>query len=394
MGDNGVLDVSAPLVKVLHVYRTYFPDSQGGLEEVIRQICLSTRDFGVESRVFVPSRSPRPREIDGPEGKTVRVRQNFEIASCGFALGGLGEFRRQVAWADVVHYHFPWPFADLLHMAAGRPAASVVTYHSDIVRQQALTRVYRPLMNRFLGSVARIVATSPNYLATSDVLSRYRDKVDVIPIGIDEPSYPVPDSTLLAQVEAEFGRDFFLFVGVLRYYKGLHLLLQAMQGAAYPVVIVGAGPEAGALKRQAEKLGLENVRFGGYLPDATKMALFRLCRAVVFPSHLRAEAFGVTLLEAAMSGKPLISAEVGTGTSYINRDLETGLVVTAGSVAALREAMDRIAADGEAAQRMGLAARRRYEDLFTGLAMGRRYAELYREIAAARPDLAAECRES
>ena len=36
-------------LKVLHVYRTYFPDTQGGLEEVIRQICLNTRAEGVES---------------------------------------------------------------------------------------------------------------------------------------------------------------------------------------------------------------------------------------------------------------------------------------------------------------------------------------------------------
>lgn len=372
-------------MKVLHVYRTYFPDSQGGLEEVIRQICLNTRDHGVESRVFTLSRRPDPAVIEAPEGLVVRVKQNFEIASCGFTFGGLAEFRRQVAWADVVHYHFPWPYADIMHAAADHPRPSVVTYHSDIVRQKTLSQLYRPLMNHFLGSVDKIVATSPNYFATSDVLSRFSDKVDIVPIGIDRDSYPevTPESEVYRQVEEAFGRGFFLFVGVLRYYKGLHILLDAIREAPYKVVIVGSGPVENELRRQARDLGLTNVHFCGYVEDDVKMAMFQLCRAVVFPSYLRSEAFGVTLLEGAMCGRPLISAEVGSGTSHINVDRQTGLVVTPGCSKSLREAMDHLYARTADAETMGENARRRYEELFTGVAMGQRYAEVYRDVQLA-----------
>ena len=62
----------------------------------------------------------------------------------------------------MVHYHFPWPFADLLEMIAGGSKPYIVTYHSDIVRQKLLGKYYRPLMNRFLGGAARVVATSQN----------------------------------------------------------------------------------------------------------------------------------------------------------------------------------------------------------------------------------------
>jgi rhamnosyl/mannosyltransferase len=287
-----------------------------------------------------------------------------------------------VAWADIVHYHFPWPYADFMHAVAGRPPGSIVTYHSDIVRQKLLSLMYRPLMNSFLGSMARIVATSPNYFATSDVLSRFADKVEIVPIGIDRTSYPAisADSPVLKSVEAEYGSDYFLFVGVLRYYKGLHFLLDAIKGADFRVVIAGCGPVEQDLRRQADRLGLDNVRFSGYVPDETKMALFKLCRAVVFPSYLRSEAFGVTLLEGAMCGKPLISAEVGTGTSHINIDEQTGLVVAPGCVSSLREAMQRLHSSAEDAERMGAAALRRYEELFTGTAMGRRYAAVYRDL--------------
>lgn len=369
-------------MKVLHVYRTYFPDSQGGLEEVIRQICLNTREQGVESRIFTLAGNPDPAVIDLPEGRVVRIRKSFEIASNSIALGGMGEFRRQVQWADVVHYHFPWPWADVMHTLAGKPAAAVVTYHSDIVRQRLLSLVYRPLMRHFLNGMARIVATSPNYRVSSDVLRRYGDKVDVIPIGLDADSYPevAQLGDVSGRMQARYGRDFFFFIGVLRYYKGLHFLLQAIKGAPFRVVIAGSGPEEQALRRQAAELGLDNVEFCGRVSDAEKMALFELCRAVVLPSHLRSEAFGVSLLEGAMSGRPLVSAEVGTGTSYINVDGETGLVVTPGCAASLRQALDHLHGNPAEAAAMGERARQRYETGFTGAIMGRQYAALYRRV--------------
>jgi rhamnosyl/mannosyltransferase len=113
------------------------------------------------------------------------------------------------------------------------------------------------------------------------------------------------------------------------------------------------------------------------------MALFRLCRAVVFPSYLRSEAFGVTLLEGAMSARPLISAEVGSGTSHVNIHGETGLVVPPGNSKALREAMDDLQGNPSKARLMGSKARQRYEQLFTGRRMGERYVDAYRRILAA-----------
>ena len=371
-------------MKVLHVYRTYFPDSQGGLEEVIRQICLGTRHSGVTSRVFTLSGEPYPRVLPRVEADVVRVRKSFEIASCGFALTGIRRFAREVAWADIVHYHYPWPFSDMLYLLAGRGKPAVLTYHSDVVRQQFLLSVYRPLMRRYLGAMDRIVATSPNYFATSEVLKEFADKVAVIPIGLDEPSYPALDECNrdLAPAAERYGRDFFLFVGVLRYYKGLHILLDAIKGAPYNVIIVGAGPVEAELREQALRLGLDNVVFAGFVSDREKMALFQLCRAVVFPSYLRSEAFGVTLLEGAMSARPLISAEVGSGTSHVNIDGETGLVVPPGNSLALRAAMDELYCDERKARAMGERARQRYEALFTGRGMGEQYAAIYAEVQA------------
>ncbi len=367
-------------MKVLHVYRTYYPSTQGGLEETIRQLCLNTASHGVETRVMAPAADPSRKVVRYSGSRVYQPRLSFELASCSVSWESVTMFRRLQGWADIVHYHFPWPFADVLHELARPNQPTILTYHSDIVRQKLLSKIYKPLMNRFLGSVNRIVCTSPNYFATSDVLPRFGEKVEVIPIGLNESTYPQPRTSDLEAVRAGIGENFFLFVGVLRYYKGLHILLDAVKGAPYKVVIAGSGPTEAELKSQARSLDLSNVIFAGHVSDAMKVALFKLSRGVVFPSYLRSEAFGVTLLEGAMYGKPLISTEVGSGTSHVNVDNETGIVVPPGSAPALRKAMNQLHDNPDTAAAMGRRARERYDMLFTGDLMAGRYAEIYRTL--------------
>ena len=231
-----------------------------------------------------------------------------------------------------------------------------------------------------LGKMACIVSTSQNYVVTSDTLGRYSEKVEIIPIGLDDQSYPDAGDKLIELTKEKVGEDFFLFIGVLRYYKGLHILLDAIRDTDLQVVIVGAGPVEQELRQHVQRLKLHNVRFMGYVEDDEKVALIKLSRAIVFPSYLRSEAFGVTLLEGAMYGKPLISTEIGTGTSYVNMHDETGFVVPPADPKRLREAMETLDEDDELAAQMGKAARKRYEQLFTGKLMGQRYAELYERL--------------
>ncbi|OON60497.1 glycosyl transferase family 1 [Massilia sp. KIM] len=377
-------------MRVLHFYKTYYPDSMGGIEQVIRQLCVGTGRLGVSNTVLSLSRHDKlvPFEFEGH--MVHRVPLNAEIASNAISLQSLGALTRMAREADVVHYHFPWPFMDLAHFVARVDKPTVVSYHSDIVRQRHLLRLYQPLKHRFLRSVDAIVAASPNYLASSPVLARYPDKTRVITYGLDKSTYPQPEPARLAHWRARLGPRFFLFVGVLRYYKGLHVLLEAAAGTDYPVVVVGAGPIETELKQQAQRLGLNNVVFLGALDDADKVALLTLSYALAFPSHLRSEAFGISLLEGAMYGKPMISCEIGTGTTYINVDGETGLVVPPSDPVALRGAMRTLWENPELARQMGRRAEMRYQELFTSETMAASYLSLYEELApqAAAPKLA------
>ncbi|MBI3727605.1 MAG: glycosyltransferase family 4 protein [Burkholderiales bacterium] len=367
-------------MKVLHFYRTYYPDTFGGVEQVIRQMAVGTTRLGVENEVLTLTRDADRPLIEFEGHKVHRAHLNFEIASTGFSWSALSRFVELAKQVDVIHYHFPWPFMDIAHFLGRIKKPSVVTYHSDIVRQKYLLKLYSPLKHQFLRDVDRIVATSPNYLATSPTLELYKDKTEVITYGLDNSIYPVPSAELLAKWRAIVGENFFLFVGMLRYYKGLHILLEAAAGTDIPIVIVGDGPEEIELKRQAESLQLKNVHFLGALPEPDKIALLTLCYALAFPSHLRSEAFGISLLEGAMYGKPMISSEIGTGTTYINVAGQTGMVVPPSDPAAFRQAMEYLLAHPQEAAQMGINARQRYLDLFTADKMASNYARLYQQV--------------
>jgi rhamnosyl/mannosyltransferase len=367
-------------MRVLHFFKTYLPDSVGGIEQVIFQLCESGAQHGIESQVLTLSADPTPPVVQLGQHEVHRAKLDIQFASTGFSWSVFKQFREMAAEADVVNYHFPWPFMDLVHFASGIKKPSVVTYHSDIIRQKHLLKLYRPLMNRFLASADRIVAASPNYLHTSDVLQQFHAKTRVIPYGLNKAGYPQPDSERMAHWRQQVGDKFFLFVGVMRYYKGLHILLDALKDLDYPVVIVGAGPLELELHAQAAALGLRNIHFLGRLGDEDKVALLQLSYAIVFPSHLRSEAFGISLLEGAMYGKPMISSEIGTGTSYINIHNETGLVVPPSQPLAFREAMRTLWENPARAAQMGAKAEARYRQLFTADEMGRKWTELYEEL--------------
>ncbi|WP_449123551.1 glycosyltransferase family 4 protein [Pseudomonas sp. MPG01] len=368
------------MIKVLHFFKTYYPETMGGIEQVIFQIAQGGAERGFSSQVLYLSERGAARNEAVGNHVTHRSKLDLHVASTGFSLSAFKDFSQLAKEADVVHYHFPWPYMDLVHFATRHGKPSVVSYHSDIVKQKTLLKLYQPLMRRFLSSVDCIVASSPNYAQSSPVLKKFRDKVEIIPYGLDRATYPVVSAERLAYWRSKVGEKFFLFVGALRYYKGLDYLLDAAKINGLPVVILGGGHQEAELREQAFRLGISSVHFLGGLGDDDKAALLTLCHAFVFPSHLRSESFGISLLEAAMYGKPLISCEIGSGTTYINIAGETGLVVPPRDAVALSAAMVRLSQDSVLAKIMGQRALQRYEDVFRADAMVAAYATIYQKL--------------
>ena len=340
------------------------------------------RGRDVETRIFALSPRPHPETIAHPEGKVFRSKAWAAPASCdigGFAA--LRQYRRLCAWADVVHHHAPWPFGDFLHFLSGCRKPLVVTWHSDVVRQKLLGLACAPLRDALLRRARAVVATSPAYAHTSPTLSRpdVAAKLRVIPPGMQDSPAPADDTATIAENPVARG-PFILFLGALRYYKGLTFLVEAARDSAAPLVICGAGDD-----RELRLLAGDspNIVFAGHVREEKKWALLRACSALVLPSHLRSEAYGMVLVEAAMCGKPMISCEIGTGTSFINKDGETGFVVEPGSPAVLASAMKRLLEDQALREKFGNAARARYEDFFDGRRATEAHLRLYREFSTA-----------
>lgn len=361
-------------MKVLHVYKTYLPEDNTGVARVIHTLAEGLAGDGVDSHVMAVYDDARAVPARLGRHRLHPMQASLHLASSSFSLQAARDFGRLAAPFDLVVYHFPWPFGDLLYFLHGRKKPSVVVYHSDIVRQRRLLPFYRPLMNAFLERADAIVATSPNYARTSEALLRYRDKVRVIPLALGE-RVPPPAAGIEAWRQ-RVGSGFFLFVGAARYYKGLPFLLQAAARTGLPVVIAGAAAPA-----TFDGVAVPaNVRLVGPVSDEDKECLIELCRAIVLPSHLRSEAFGIVLLEAARAGRPMISCEIGTGTTYVNLDGETGLAVPPADAARLGEAMGTLARDEALAARMGASARARFAALFREETMCAAHLDLYREV--------------
>jgi rhamnosyl/mannosyltransferase len=371
-------------MKVTHICKGFPPDTIGGMEQVVREIASGTSALGVNVEIICLSNKMGNCTETKFGHKVHFQRTSFRIAATPISISAIFQVPKLVSNTDIVHYHFPYPFSDVIHFLRCTKKLSVVTYHSDIIRQRNLINVYRPLMHRFLSSVDRIVATSPNYFKSSEVLSRYRRKTNVIPIGLNRTHYSMASDERLRYWEHRLGgKKFFLFIGVMRYYKGLFVLLEAAKRTGYPVVVVGAGPLEKKLRSVSKRDQIKNVEFTGFLAEEDKIALLTLCYGLILPSTLRAEAFGISLVEGALFSKPLISCEIGTGTSFINVDKETGLIVRPGDPASLKSAMTYLWNHSEEAAAMGARAKLRYVKWFDAQKMAQSYLDLYGSLARA-----------
>ncbi|USH03272.1 glycosyltransferase [Grimontia kaedaensis] len=364
-------------MKILHVYRTCYPETKGGLEQAIRYICKGSTDNGYKNTILTLGDEDKEYEFEGT--RIIVVKKQWEVSSNGFSLKLINKFRTLSQEHDVIHYQYPWPTGDLLSLFAAKKP-TLVSYQSDIVKQKLLKLIYRPLELIFLSKVGRIVASSPQYAASSINLQQFSEKVDVIPLGIDESTYPEVTQEKLEEWRATVGEGFFLFVGVLRYYKGLQYLLEAAKISGLPVVIAGDGPEKGALKQYIQENNLANVKMVGFIDEDDKVALHRLSKAFVFPSHLRSEAFGISLVEAQLFSKPIISCDIGTGSSFVNMHDVTGITVEAANPHALSEAMCLLHKDKDLTDRLGSSARQRFEEYFTSKRYTDNYIKLYQSL--------------
>jgi rhamnosyl/mannosyltransferase len=373
-------------MRILHLYKDYCP-VLGGIENHVRVLAEAQAQRGHEVTVLAVSRGrySSRRTMNGV--KLVLASRLGTIASTPISPSLFHWLSRLDA--DIMHLHFPHPPGEVAYLLVGHAAAMVLTYHSDIVRQRRLLRVYEPLLRRVLARANRILVTSPAYAESSRYLREVRDKCTVVPLGIDVEHFEDRMGRTTADLRARWGlplnRPVAIFVGRLRYYKGLDYLLRAL--ALVPdvhLLLVGGGPLWGATRGLAETLGVAGrVVFTGDVDDAELPACYQAGDLFVLPSHTRAEAFGTSIVEAMASGLPVISTEIQTGTSWVNQAGVTGLVVPPCDPDALARAIRTLVAEPATREAMGRAGRARARERFQASTMVDAVEAVYREVLSA-----------
>ncbi len=366
---------------ILHVYKDYHP-VLGGIEQHIGLLTPKLVARGVRVTVLVTARPGDPTTSTVEEGvEIVRVRRWGTAASTPLAPGLATALRR--LRPDVTHIHAPYPPAELAHLLFGRGRPTVVYYHSDIVRQQWLKHLWLPLQRRLLHRTDRILTSSEVYVESSPVLAPLTNRVDVVPLGIDTDRFGTTDPAQTADIVARFAGPIVLFVGRLRYYKGLDRLIDAMSDIRASLLVVGRGPMEATWRRYAAASpAAERIHFLGDVPDEALAAHYAAAEVFVLPSTLRSEAFGLAQVEAMAASTPVISTQLGTGTSVVNQHGKTGLVVAAGDHLALAAALRQLLDDPATRERMGRAAQARVTSMFGINTMVDTLLAIYRELSS------------
>jgi rhamnosyl/mannosyltransferase len=367
-------------VRIVHVYKDYHPPVRGGIEQTIERMARWQVAAGHEVTVLVSASGENADRTEVIHGvRVVRVAELARALSSPLCPGFPDALASERA--DLWHLHSPNPLGEVSWRWVRPSGALVVTHHCDISSQRALLPLYGPLVQGLFRRAHGLHATSQKALQRRDSLVwPFRDRFTAIPLGIDaEPLLQLDRSRPGAVALRErYGGPFVLFVGRLRHYKGLDVLLGAMPDVGAPLVIVGDGPMGDPLREQAKRLRLNGrVHFAGAVSDAELLDHLAAAGVGVLPSSGPAEAFGLALVECMAAGLPVVSTELGTGTSFVNQDGVTGLVVQAGDSGALAQGLGRLLEDPPAGERMGQAGRERVREHFTTAAMMRGMDALY-----------------
>lgn len=369
-------------MKILEFGKFYHPE-RGGIETLLKSWCEGFVKAGDDVECVVAGRSPRTVHEVAAGVRVTRLASWGSAASVSLCplYPGAARSRR----ADIVHAHFPNPLADLAVVCAPASAKVVVSWHSDIIRQRSLMWAYRPLQAALLRRADCVVVATPRHWEFSPWLAAWREKVEVIPFGLELERFSpqrVNPEAVAAWRERAGGRRIALNVGRFVGYKGQRHAIEALGKVPDTELwLVGGGPLETDLRTVAASVGVsDRVRFLGDVTDGQLPEVYHACDLFVFPSITPNEAFGLVQVEAMACGKPVVACNLRSGVPWVCRDGETGLIVPPGDAGELAGAMLRLLHSPDLARRLGSGGRRRALEEFEASVMVRRYRELFSRL--------------
>lgn len=380
--------MNQPQGRVLQISKYYAP-VMGGIETVAWELAEGLNRAGIFTDVLCANQARHSaHEIAASGYGVVRASQWGTLLSTSIAPAMARHLLRVRNDYDVIHLHMPNPMAAAALWLARPRARLVVHWHSDVVRQRRAMALYRPLEHWVLQRADAIVATSPPYARHSPPLQPWQHKVVVTPIGITDRRAQVDPAVCERIRQAHPGKRIVFALGRMVYYKGFEVLIDAAASLPNDCVVLIGGEGGLRPEQQAliEARGLQDkVRLLGHVPPAELPSHYAACDVFCMPSTLRAEAYGVSMVEAMVMGKPVVATDIpASGVPWVNRHGVTGFNVPPRNPLALARRLRQLLGNPALRERFGAAARQRYQQQFTAALMTQRTLALYHQLDALR----------
>lgn len=376
--------------KVLHTYKTYYPDVDGGIPSAIATLCASTSpDF--HNSILVARKRGWVKNYRSGHVPVEAVTSFGTLFSTPLAPTYPLAFLRHAQASDIVVHHAPFPLTDIVATRLQERVRLIVYWHADIAGFPLLRKVVSPSIRKTLQRADRIIVSDPSIIISSAPLTDLEEKCRIIPYGADLNFWST--STREDQAAADSLRQKYprmvLAIGRMVPYKGFVTLLRAIVQIDAQAVIVGEGPLLNELKQMARELGVnDRVVFTGRLSAATLKPYLYAARVFAFPSVTRAEAFGIVQLEAMSAGLPVVNTLLPTAVPEVARHGREAITVAPGDADAFAKALQLVLHDEDLADRMGRAGRARALSEFSSEAYIARIEQIYREVLAEHSKLA------
>ncbi len=359
----------------------------GGVTEHIWHLAAEFRRCGHDVHIIAPQ-SGGMREQTGEEklhtvGSVVPVPANGSVARISLSLR-LSRRVKDILEAenfDVIHLHEPLLPALPVTVLRHSHSVNIGTFHA--FAQSNYAYFYgKPILRYFVRKLHGRIAVSP---AARDFVSVYfPGTYEIIPNGIDYERFarsPEPFE------KYRHGGPNILFVGRLEKRKGLKYLIRAMGGVweQFPkarLIVVGSGPLLDDYRRLVETHGHDKVEFVGFVSSDDLCRYYQSCDLFCAPSTGQ-ESFGIVLLEAMASGKPIVASDIPGYRSVVKHGVE-GLLVPPKNEPALTASLVRLLSDPDLMAQMSAAGKKRAE-MFSWDKVAERVLAYYEEVLASRP---------